>query len=101
MSASETGLRKSSQNTWSPSAFENKLSKPRQSYNIVTHRQTKRSEIKHTKLKTPHLLSQFNDELARFETIDTIMHVVEIERPVRRKPLPSSATRAAMYPSRA
>jgi len=29
------------------------------------------------------------------------MHVVEIERPVRRKPLPSSATRAAMYPSRA
>ena len=28
-------------------------------------------------------------------------HVVEIERPVRRKPLPSSATRAAMYPSRA
>ena len=30
-----------------------------------------------------------------------LMHVVEIERPVRRKPLPSSATRAAMYPSRA
>ena len=46
MSASETGLRKSSQNTLSPSAFQNKLSKHRQSYNIVTRHQTKHIEIK-------------------------------------------------------
>ena len=37
----------------------------------------------------------------RARTAQPTMHVVEIERPVRRKPLPSSATRAAMYPSRA
>ena len=85
VSASETGLLKSSQNAWSPSAFQNKLSKQLQNYNIVTQHQswsykTKRNQ---TKLKTPHHFQQFNDELARFETIDTKIKSVTILRVVQ------------------
>ena len=49
MSASETGLRKCSQKTWSPSAFQNKLSTATLQYYDTTSNKTKRNK---TKLKT-------------------------------------------------